>query len=71
MFDLRFEPSDLEQFSELRVRRNSAATRSILRPARPNSLASLGQKRFALSVKCSKHVQPPTRSFGRCSTTSS
>ena len=38
----------LEQFSKLRVRRKGTATRSILRPARRNSLASLGQNHCVL-----------------------
>ncbi|HCE63737.1 MAG TPA: hypothetical protein DER32_01120, partial [Deinococcus radiodurans] len=42
---------DLEQFSELRVRRNSTATRSILRPAPCFVLAPLAKKLCHLFVK--------------------
>ena len=43
----------LEQFSELRVRRNSTATRSILRPAPYFALAPIAKKLCHLFVKCS------------------
>ena len=43
---------NIEQFSELRVRRNSTATRSILRPAQRFVLAPLAKKLCHLFVKC-------------------